>query len=93
MAESHSLNPRPYDEGPSPKVAKLRLNLHGIILKAKSIGSNPKLKLKIIFFIKNKNKNILNLKIHLNLLKFKNIFIKKRKKKERAHDLENQDAS
>jgi hypothetical protein len=46
LDESHKLDPRPFDEGPRPKSGKLRLNLHGIILEGKSIGSNQKRKRK-----------------------------------------------
>jgi hypothetical protein len=42
LDESHKLDPWPLDEGPRPKSGKLRLNLHGIILQGKSIGSNQK---------------------------------------------------
>jgi hypothetical protein len=47
LAKSHKLDPRPLDEGPKPKSGKLRLNLHGSILKGKSIGSDPKIKIKL----------------------------------------------
>jgi hypothetical protein len=42
LDESHKLDPRPLAEGRRPKSGKLRLNLHGIILEGKSIGSNQK---------------------------------------------------
>jgi hypothetical protein len=47
LAKSHKLDPWPSDEGPRPKSGKSRLNLHGTILKGKSIGSDPKIKIKI----------------------------------------------
>jgi hypothetical protein len=47
LDESHKLDPRPLDEGPRPKSGKLSLNLHGIILEGKLIGSNHKRKLMI----------------------------------------------
>ncbi len=42
LAESHKLDPWPLDEDPRPKSGKSRLNLHGTILKGKSIGLDPK---------------------------------------------------
>ncbi len=42
MAESHKLDPLPFDEGPRPKSGELRLNIHGTILEGKSIDSDPK---------------------------------------------------
>jgi len=44
--ENHQLDPQSLDEDPRPKSGKSRLNLDGTILKGKSIGSNPKRKLK-----------------------------------------------
>jgi len=41
LDESHKLNPWPLDESPRPKSGKFRLNFHGTILEAKSIGWNP----------------------------------------------------
>ncbi len=42
LAESHKLDPRPLDEDPRPTSGKSRLNLHGTILKGKSIGLDTK---------------------------------------------------
>ncbi len=42
LAESHKLDPWPFDEGPRPKSGKLRLNLHGTILEGNSISSGWK---------------------------------------------------
>jgi hypothetical protein len=36
--------PWPLDEGRRPKSGKSKLNLHGIIVKGKSFGSNPQKK-------------------------------------------------
>jgi hypothetical protein len=63
LAKSHKLDPLPLFEGLRPKSGKSRLNLHGTIWEAKSIGLNKK-------------KRAL-----------------KKKKKERAHDLKNQEVS
>jgi hypothetical protein len=41
LDESHKLEPRPLNESQRPKSVNSRLNLHGTILEAKSIGSNP----------------------------------------------------
>jgi hypothetical protein len=40
--ESPKLDPWPLDAGPRPKSGQWRLNLHGTILKGKSIGLNHK---------------------------------------------------
>jgi hypothetical protein len=42
LTESHKLDPRPLDEDPRSTSGKSRLNIHGTILKRKSIGSDPK---------------------------------------------------
>ncbi len=51
LTKSHKMNPWPLDEGLIPKSDKSRLNLHGAILGAKSIGLNPKKELKRKFII------------------------------------------
>jgi hypothetical protein len=42
LDESHKLDPWPLEKGPRPQSGTLKLNLHGTILKGKSIGSDQK---------------------------------------------------
>jgi hypothetical protein len=44
LAESHKLDPRPSDEGPTPKSDESKLNLQGTILEGKSSGFDPQKK-------------------------------------------------
>jgi len=55
LDESHKLDPWPLEKGPRPKSGTLKLNLHGTILKGKSIGSDQKKELKrdlMIWFVR-----------------------------------------
>ncbi len=45
LHEGHKLDSHPLDENLRAKSGKLRLNLHGTILKGNSIDSDPKKKL------------------------------------------------